>query len=348
VGPVLTGNRRAGLSWLWDRKLDRYPETGPRAWYLAVTVLATVVLYYELYIPGAVATKLIQHYDFTFEQIAFVTVIGNAVGAFASLGAGLADRWGRANFVVAGLLLTALLALFALPNASSKAEYTVAFALLSMVEGMALVATPALMRDFSPQLGRGVAMGFWALGPVLGSLVVTEVSSHTLPSHPAFQFQFRLCGVVGLCIWAIALLGLRELSPQLRDQLMVSIRDRELVEARAAGISPERLLKHHWKQVLKLDVIGPALGISLFLLLYVSFVGLLVAYFVTVFNYTVARVNRLANWFWISEALALLAAGVLSDRLHVRKPVLIAGATASVIGTALFAARLQLDCRSIR
>ena len=27
------------------------------------------------------------------------------------------------------------------------------------------MSTPALMRDFSPQMGRGVAMGFWALGP---------------------------------------------------------------------------------------------------------------------------------------------------------------------------------------
>jgi hypothetical protein len=64
----------------------------------------------------------------------FVLVIGNAVGAFASLGAGLADRWGRANLVVGGLLLTGLLVLFALPNATSKAEYTFFFALVSIVE----------------------------------------------------------------------------------------------------------------------------------------------------------------------------------------------------------------------
>jgi ACS family D-galactonate transporter-like MFS transporter len=76
-----------------------------------------------------------------------------------------------------------------------------------MVEGMALVATPALIRDFSPQLGRGVAMGFWTMGPVLGSLVVTEVSSRTLGSHPDWQYQFRVAGVVGLIVWAITLVG---------------------------------------------------------------------------------------------------------------------------------------------
>jgi MFS transporter, ACS family, D-galactonate transporter len=328
----------SGLRRLLDRQLYRYPDTGARSGYLAITVLATVVLYYQLYVQGAVATKIIQHYHFTFTQFVFVLVIGNAVGAFASLGAGLADRWGRANLVVGGLLLTGLLTAFALPNASSKAEYTAFFALLSMVEGMALVATPALIRDFSPQLGRGMAMGFWTMGPVLGSLVVTEVSSRTLGSHPDWQYQFHVCGVVGLVVWLITLWGLRELSPQLRDQLMVSMRDRALVEARAAGIQPEKLLRHHWRQMMRLDIVGPALAISLFLLLYYVFVAFLVVYFVTVFGYTEAKANDLANWYWIANAIALVAAGLFSDRLGVRKPFMVVGAVISLVGVALFAA----------
>jgi Sugar phosphate permease len=305
--------------------------------YLGITVAATITLYYELYIQGAVATKIISHFGFTFTQFVFVLVIGNALGAFASLAAGLADRWGRANLVVGGLLLTGLIILFGLPNASSKAEYTVMFALLSIVEGICLVATPALIRDFSPQLGRGAAMAFWTMGPVLGSLVVTEVSSHTLASHPDFQYQFRVCGIVGLIVWFITLVGLRELSPKLRDQLMVSIRDRALIEARAAGIEPEKLLKHHWKQMLRLDVIGPAFGISVFLLLYYIFIAFLVVFFVTVFGYTEAKANNLGNWYWIANAIALLVAGLLSDRLRVRKPFMMIGAVLSLIGIGLFA-----------
>jgi MFS family permease len=305
--------------------------------YLGITVLATITLYYELYIQGAVATKIIQHFGFTFTQFVFVLVIGNAVGAFASLAAGLADRWGRANLVVGGLLLTGLLILLALPNASSKAEYTVFFALLSMVEGAILVATPALVRDFSPQVGRGTAMGFWTMGPVLGSLVVTEVSSHTLASHPDWQFQFRVCGVVGLIAWGIAFVGLRELSPRLRDQLMVSMRDRALIEARAAGVDPEKALEGHWRQMLRLDIVGPALAISLFLMLYYMFVAFLVVYFATVFGYTEARANNLGNWYWIANAIALIAAGAFSDRLLVRKPFMIVGAAISLVGVGLFA-----------
>jgi ACS family D-galactonate transporter-like MFS transporter len=327
-----------GLRRLWDRQLPHYPDTAPRMLYLGITVAATITLYYELYIQGAVATKIIAHFNFTFTQFVFVLVIGNAVGAFASLGAGLADRWGRANLVVGGLLLTALLIEFGLPNATSKAEYTVFFALLSMVEGMALVATPALIRDFSPQVGRGTAMGFWTMGPVLGSLVVTEVSSHTLSSHPAWQYQFHLCGVVGLIVWTITLVGLRELSPRLRDQLMVSMRDRALIEARAAGLDPEKALEGHWRQMIRPDTVGPALAISLFLMLYYVFVAFLVVYFATVFGYTEARANNLANWYWIANAIALVISGVVSDRLLVRKPFMIVGATISLVGIALFAA----------
>ena len=149
----------------------------------------------------------------TFTCFVFISVIGNLIGAFASLFAGLADRWGRANLVVGGLLLTGLIIAFGLPNAGNKTVYTVLFAILSLVEGIVLVATPALIRDFSPQVGRGAAMGFWTLGPVLGSLVVTEVSSHTLASHPDWRWQFYVCGIAGLVVFVIALLGLRELSP---------------------------------------------------------------------------------------------------------------------------------------
>ena len=50
------------------------------------------------------------------------------------------------------------------------------------MEGICLVATPALIRDFSPQVGRATAMGFWTSGPVIGSLIVSVVGSATIPA----------------------------------------------------------------------------------------------------------------------------------------------------------------------
>ncbi|MGI8679603.1 MAG: MFS transporter [Jatrophihabitans sp.] len=327
-----------GVNALWDRQLPHYPNTGPRLLYLGITVAATIALYYELYVQGAVSNTIIADFHFSFQLFVTIVAISNVCGALASLAAGLADRWGRANLVVVGLLLTGLLVLFAIPNATSKLEFGVYSALVGIVEGMALVATPALIRDFSPQVGRGTAMAFWTMGPVLGSLVVTEVSSHTLSSHSDWQYQFRICGIVGLIVWFIALLGLRELSPRLRDQLMVSMRDRELIEARAAGIDPEQATKGHWRQMLKLDVAGSALAISLFLMAYYVFVAFLVVYFATVFGYSAGKANSLANWYWITAAIAIAVVGLASDRVLVRKPFMIAGALISLVGLGLFAA----------
>ncbi|TMM10205.1 MAG: MFS transporter, partial [Actinobacteria bacterium] len=231
---------------LWYRQLGRYPNTGPRYFYLAIVVVATIMLYYQFYVQGAVAPQITHQLGMSFPFFVYIVVISNAAGAFGSLFAGLADRWGRANLVAYGLVYTGAMIAFGVPNSPNKYAYLVMFSSVRFVEGIMLVATPALVRDYSPQVGRASAMGFWTLGPVIGSLIVAEVSSRTV-NHLHFwysapqgaglngvvwQDQYVICGLVGLLVAAIAVLFLRELSPNLRDQLMVSLRDRALVEAR--------------------------------------------------------------------------------------------------------------------
>ena len=293
-------------------------------------VLATIMLYYELYIAGAVAPNIIANYGMTFPFYVYIGVAGNAVGAFGSLLAGLADRWGRANLVAYGLVIVALLVLFGIPNATSKWEYAVLAAIIGLVEGVILVATPALVRDFSPQLGRASAMGFWTLGPVVGSLVVSVVATNTVGSLHPWQDQFIICGIVGLVVGAIALVGLRELSPQLRDQLMVSLRDRALIEAKARGIDIAASLKRPWRQMMHLDVIGSAFAISVFLLVYYTAVGFFVIYFETLHGFTLSQANSLGNWFWAFDAAVLIIVGVISDRVGVRKPFMVVGAIGAI------------------
>jgi len=322
---------------LWRRQLDRYPDTARRMVCLGITVLATITLYYENYVMGAVSTKVMVGFGMSFRHFVLMLVASNLLGAFASLFAGLADRWGRANLVAGGLVLTGLMTAFLIPNAANATTFVIGVCAIGFVEGMALVATPALIRDFSPQVGRASAMGFWTMGPVLGSLVVTLVSSNTLDSHPAWAYQFRVCGYVGVVVALIAVLWLRELSPRLRDQLMVSLRDRALVEARAAGIDPEQLEKGQWRQMLHPRIVGSALGISLFLTLYYMFVAFLVVYFATTFGYTEQRANSLANWFWAPDAIALVVVGAVSDKLGVRKPLMLLGAVVAIVGSVLFA-----------
>ncbi|MEV6792953.1 MFS transporter [Streptomyces sp. NPDC051320] len=335
---VPVGGPRGPFARLYRRDLAEYPPTGPRMVYLAIVVVTTVVLYYMLYIQYAVATSIITHFHMTYRYFIWVSVIGNAIGAFASLLAGLADRWGRANLVVYGLLVAALLVLFGLPNASDKSVYLVLFALVSFIEGIVLVATPALIRDFSPQLGRATAMGYWTMGPVVGSLVVTTVTSNTLATS-SWQEELRYSAIAGLVVFAVALFALRELSPGLRDQIMVSLRDRVLVEARAKGLDTETLRRGEWRQMLRPDILGSAFAISAFLLLYFAAVGNFVVYFATNYGFSEQRTNGLANWYWGANAIALVLVGLLSDRLKVRKPFMIVGAVGTVVATAVFATR---------
>jgi MFS family permease len=298
-------------------------------------VAATVLLYYQLYLAGGVATSILRDLHMSFVYYVNVSVIGYVLGAFAAIFAGMADRYGRANIVVAGLGLTGLLCLFALPNVHSAFAFGVVYIAIGFVEGVILVATPALVRDFSPQLGRASAMGFWTLGPVLGSLVVSiAVSSASATS--TWQHQYRIAGLIGLGVFAVALLALRELSPALRDQLMVSSHDRALIEARARGTDVEETLHKPWRQVLRRDIVLPAVAISTFLVIYYLAVGFFPVFFQTVFGYSQSKANSLGNWFWAFDAAALVVVGILSDRVRVRKPFMALGGVMAIVFTTIF------------
>ena len=321
---------------LWYRQLETYPDTGPRFLFLGIVVVTTILLYYELYVGGAVSPAILSHYGMSFRYYVNITVVGNAMGAFSSLLAGLGDRWGRANMVTYGLLVTGLLVLFGVPHAPNRLTFGILVVAVGFVEGIILVATPALVRDFSPQLGRASAMGFWTLGPVVGSLCVSEVSSHTLPHLHAWQDQFMICGVAGLVVFAIALFGLRELSPGLRDQLMVSMHDRALIQARAKGIDIQASLRRPWRQMLHLDIVGSAFAIAVFLMIYYTAVGFFTIYFTSIFGFSLAQANGIGNWFWAFDAGALVVIGLMSDKLRVRKPFMLVGAMAAAVMTIVF------------
>ncbi len=331
---------RSGASWLWRRQLDTYPDTVPRVTYLAITVLATIMLYYELYVGGSVSPYILANLHMSFTFFVLTLAFGALIGALGSLFAGLTDRYGRANLVVFGLLFTAVFVGFVLPTATNKWSFTIYGFIIAFVEGVCLVATPALIRDFSPQLGRATAMGFWTSGPVVGSLIVSVVGSATVPAlvlHTRFwTHEYKICGIAGLVVFVIALVGLRELSPRLRDQLMVSMRDRALVEARAKGLDVASLLHRPFRQLFKADVLVSSLAISIFLLIYYTAVGFLVIYMTTVFGFTVKQANGLGNWEWGFNIVAVVLIGFLSDRLRVRKPFMVVGGVAAAVMTVVF------------
>ena len=178
-------------------------------------------------------------------------------------------------------------------------------------------------------------MGFWTVGPVAGSLIVAVVGSATVPAvvtnDRIWTDQYIYCGIAGLVVFLIALFGLRELSPALRDQLMVSIRDRALIEARAKGLDVEAALKHPFRQLLKPDIIISAFAVSVMLLVYYTAVGFSLIYLTTVFGFSVKDGNGLGNWNWGFNVIAVLLIGVISDRFRVRKPFMVIGGVIAAI-----------------
>ena len=325
-------------------ELQHYPDGGRRYLCLAIIVLATIVLYYQFYLAGSLAAGthgkngILVDYHMSFVYYVNIAVVGYVLGAVASFVTGFADRYGRVNIITTGLFIVALLCLIGVPLAKSKLGFGIVAAAIGLVEGIILVATPALIRDFSPQLGRASAMGFWTLGPVLGSLVVSIEVSNTSDST-AWQDHYVAAGIVGLVVAALSAVFLRELTPALRDQSMMTSRDRALIEARAKGIDVEAALQKPFRQMLKPDIIGSAFAISVFLIIYYIAVGFFPAYFQTIFGFSQSKANALGNWNWTFNALALLVVGILSDFVRVRKPFMVVGAIGAIIFTSLFAMR---------
>src|SRR6266487_2140069 len=328
--PVST--RPGWVDWVFRRQLDYYPETRARVTYLAITVLATIMLYYELYVGGSVSTLVLANLNMSFTFFVLTLAFGALIGAFGSLFAGITDRLGRANLVVFGLFFTAIFVAFIIPTATNKWSFTIYGFVVGFVEGVCLVATPALIRDFSPQVGRATAMGFWTSGPVIGSLIVSVVGSATVPAivndDRFWTHEYRICGIAGIVVFVIALIGLKELSPRLRDQLMVTMRDRALIEAKAKGLTDadiEAALRHPFRQLLKTDVIVSSIAVSIMLLIYYTAVGFSVIYLTTVFGLSVKDANGLGNWNWGFNVIAVILVGIISDRFRVRKPFMVIG-----------------------
>jgi MFS family permease len=339
------GPRSRSRDVLVGRPLRRYPGSAQRHGYVALIVVATIALYYQSYAPGSVAPQILAHYGMTLRFYLDAIVVGFVIGAAASLLGHFGDRYGRRNLVAYGLVIVGVLVAFVQPHMPDKWSYSAVTTVVGLVEGVVLVATPALIRDFSPRLGRATAMGLWALGPVMGSLCATEVSSHTLDHLTAWQDQIQIAGIAGLVVSVIVVLGLKDLEADLRHQVVVTAGEAVLVEVQR----PEEAQRQPsnvpaapagpWKLMVTPRIVSSAFAISMFLVFYYGVVGFFVIYVETVYSYSGSRANALANWYWIADALGLVAFGLASDRLGVRKPFMFAGGLGSLATTILFLAR---------
>ena len=346
-----TSGHGALFRFLLVHEIDEYPDNRKRTAYLGLAVLATIVLYYTYFTQTGVTPNILQYFHMSFAFYVYIVVVSNLIGAFASLPASKTDKFGRSNVIIYGLLIVGLLVAVGVPLCKTEWQFAIVISVLGLVEGAILVATPSLVRDFSPQLGRASAMGFWTVGPVAGSLLTSIVATHTLDhfiSHngaSGFKSQFIISGASALVVFVLAMFFMKDLSSRLRDQLMVSQRDRALIEARALGLTDQEVFAattHPWRQILKWDLVGSAIGISLFLLVYYAASAFFTIYWATVFknpnglNLTTGQANGLNAWFWWADLVALIVFGVLSDKFRVRKPFMLIGSIGAIVMLIVF------------
>jgi MFS family permease len=323
---------------LWNRELISYPANGYRIFLLAVVVLANIVFTWTVAAGSAATSVIFPHFGMTLGYYADLLVVAGVVGGLASYISSWGDRWGRANMVVIGLVINTVFALFALPLAPSKLWFSIFLCILYLADGAIFVSTPALVRDFSPQMSRGLAMGFWTFGPVAGYFVLSAVARAYLPLHVTFanwQELNRIAGYAGIVMFVIALLFLKELSPGLRSQSMARLRERALVEAKARGLDLAAATQNRWKQMMHVNTVLSPIAINLFLVIYFTAIAYFVFYLPEFLHFSLSSFNGIQEIYWGVNIVTLVIWGWLSDKLRVRKPFMLLGAVGVIVSIVL-------------
>jgi MFS family permease len=301
-------------------------------------VLANIIFTWTVAAGTAATTVTFPHFGMTLNYYSDLLVVAGVCGGLAAYITSFGDKWGRANMVVIGLLINGVFALWAVPDAPNKIWYSVFTCLLYLADGAIFVGTPALVRDFSPQMQRGLAMGFWTLGPVAGYFVLSAVANAYLPQAVTFanwQQLYRFSGYAAIVMFLICLFFLRELSPGVRSQRMAAMNERVLVEARAEGLDLEALRKNRWRQMLHVNTVLSPIAINLFLIIYFTAIAYFVFYLPEFLGFSLNAFNGIQEIYWGVNIVALLLVGFISDRLMVRKPFMVIGSVGTIVAIIL-------------
>lgn len=305
------------------RYLDTYPTGGKRRMLLVLAVLASLITSYESAI-APVVPLLLDDLEMSLATYGAISAAAALSGAVSGVLAGrLADKAGRVAPLVPAMLVTALLC-FAMALVTNPTELLVVRVALYFVDGIAIACTAPLVRDFSPRMGRATAFGFWTWGPVGANFLSAAIAALTLPLFVAWQSQFIIMGVVSLVVSIVITLNIAELSPRLQ----ATIRQTEQAAiGRADDSAPPRMM-----QLLRSrTILAHVLGISCWLILYVTLLAFGQTMLVATFGVSAAEASQIMTAFWILDIVVLIVAGRYSDRLQLRKPFAVVGTVLGLV-----------------
>lgn len=312
------------MSLFYIRELKEYPLGRRRYFLLFVAVLATMIASYEAQIAPVLPLIMKDiHMDTeTYGVVIMATVVFSALGAVAF--APICDRYGRTAVLVPALFGTAILVFAMAVTVNSVASLFVVRALLAFIEGAVVAASAGLVRDFSPRMGRAAAYAFWTFGPVGSNFLAAFIAGSTLGYfHDYWQSQFYIAGVISIVVALFVMFKVADLAPEVRHKIMHS----EQASQQDAHAGEQKGMKDaakHWR------VWWMTLGITFFLMMYflVQQFGPLIL--VKMYGFEPNKAASLSKYFWLLNLLTLVIAGVISDRLQLRKIVSFTGAVLTV------------------
>jgi sugar phosphate permease len=319
----------------WQRELVHYPTTAARVWYLALILATTMALFSHAFVAVAVLPLLRRELGFTLQQFGLFLMAAFLIGAVSALFGSLTDRIGRANLVVYGSIVSGLLTL-GVALAGTPTSFFIAGGLLAFIEAILQVTLLALVRDFSPRMSRAFSIGLFSIGPWGGQIVATRIASLTLPIYGTWQSQYVISSALSLLVAVVAFLGLRELGPGLRGQVLMSVDDAARAEAQAADFDAATATRRPWPQMLRASLVVSSLAFGLYNVPRYTFNAFLPTYLNSVLTVSLAEANRVASFFGLAFIAGSLTIGVCSDRLQVRKPFMLIGTCALALMLVLF------------
>lgn len=305
------------------RYLLEYPTGARRRVYLGVVVLAVFISAFEGQL-APVLPLLLKDLGMTPSFYGSITAASLVAGALAGyLGGEMVDRIGRVKILIPFAFISAASCLY-MAMAPDIFHFTAARISMNFVEGIAMAGTAPLIRDFTPRTGRAQAYALWTWGPVGANFFAAAIAALTL--H-LFDYSWRaqiylMAGVAFLGAIIIALI-LRDLHPDVRRQ----IRDtegaaRESLSGGAGSRSKLLTSRAFWTHVLAISCL------YFFLATMNAYAQLMLVEF---FGFSVRMASVVAMGFWVANLGASIFFARLSDRLRVRRGMVIGGGISAVV-----------------
>jgi sugar phosphate permease len=303
------------------RTLEVYPTGFRRWWMLLLTVMATVISFYEFGF-SALLPLWIPALHFTPQQFGwFLTGAVFLSGFSAMYGGPLADRHGRVVVIDACLAVMIVLT-FCNLLMTGFWSFVLVRGLMNLVAGLSWGALGGLTRDMSPRVSRGAAFGLLTLGAVACLWLWNEVPAWTLPIFHSWQSQIMIMGVLASALYIVVFFGLKDLSPNLRLMVMDSEAEGSAYEAGepvsqvpGTATAAFKMLLGRWESWVLV------VGVVAFLTTAITIQTFGPLMFTEAYHYTPAQAAAATAKFWLINLVMLVPAGLFSDWLRVRKPI---------------------------